>query len=304
MLFTILKKLSMLSFPTLFILFPCAETAGQNYGLRQQLARIIQPVQAHIGVSIKHLENEDTISYNGHDHFPMQSIFKFHLALAVLHEVDKGKLSLTQKIHVKKDDLLPGSWSPLSKKYPEGNIDMSLQEVLRYTVAQGDNAGCDLLFQVMGGTGPVEKYIHGLGIKETAIMNNEREMHTDWNIQFNNWSEPIAMVRLLELFYQGNILSPQSRNLLLGFMQETITGRKRIKGLLPQGTVVAHRTGMGAQNKSGVWGAINNAGIVTLPDGNHIAIAVFISRTTEDPEKMEEVIARIAKAAYDHYLEQ
>ena len=84
-------------------------------------------------------------------------------------------------------------------------------------------------------------------------------------------------------------------------MVKTITGGKRIKGLLPEGTVVAHRTGMGAPNDKGILGALNNVGIVTLPNGKHFAIAVFISNTKEDANKLEAVIAQISRITFDHY---
>ncbi|NQW43094.1 MAG: serine hydrolase [Bacteroidetes bacterium] len=51
---------------------------------------------------MNHLENGDTISINNQLHFPMQSIYKFHLALAIIYQVDSGKFSLDQKIALTK----------------------------------------------------------------------------------------------------------------------------------------------------------------------------------------------------------
>ena len=82
----------------------------------------------------------------------MQSVYKYPLALAILNQVDKGIFSLEQKIHIKKEDLLPDTWSPLRKKYPDGNADITLDELLNITVSQSDNNGCDILFRLIGGT--------------------------------------------------------------------------------------------------------------------------------------------------------
>ncbi len=87
-------------------------------------------------------------------------------------------------------------------------------------------------------------------------------------------------------------------------MTEASTGAHRLKGLLPPGTTVAHKTGTGGTSDEGITSAINDAGIIVLPDGSHLAIAVFVSNTKEALETGEEVIARIARAAYTYYAEK
>ena len=195
----------------------------------------------------------------------MQSVYKFHLALAVLADVDKGKLTADQKVLIRKDDYFP-THSPIADKYPDGNVELTISELLSYTVSTSDNNACDILFKLVGGPKRVDAYIRGLGVRDIAVVNTEREMHQDWDAQFNNWTTPQAMVQVLELFYQKKILSPQSRDLLVKIMEQTSTGKKRIKGHLPAGTVVAHKTGMGG-NDAGVISAMNDVGVVTLPSG-------------------------------------
>jgi beta-lactamase class A len=73
---------------------------------------------------------------------------------------------------------------------------------------------------------------------------------------------------------------------------------KRLKGMLPAGTPVAHKTGTGG-TRDGVTSATNDVGIITLPNGKHIAIAVFVGDSRADEETREAVIARMAKAAWD-----
>ena len=83
-------------------------------------------------------------------------------------------------------------------------------------------------------------------------------------------------------------------------MEETSTGKHRIKGHLPAGTVVAHKTGMGGKND--IISAINDVGIVTLPSGEHFAIAFFIANPRYSVAEMERVIARVSKLVFNHYL--
>jgi beta-lactamase class A/beta-lactamase class A VEB len=114
---------------------------------------------------------------------PMQSVFKYHLALTVLNQIDKGNFKLNQKISVSKKDLNNNLWSPIRKKYPEG-IDLTLAEILNYTIAFSDNVGCDLLFRLIGGTKTVENYMHQIGVSDIAIEYDEFTQQNvwEWNV--------------------------------------------------------------------------------------------------------------------------
>jgi beta-lactamase class A len=102
--------------------------------------------------------------------------------------------------------------------------------------------------------------------------------------------------------HEEKVLSPESRALLTRLMIDTPTGPKRIKGLLPKGTMVVHKTGT-SNTVSGITAATNDIGIITLPNGKHLAVAVFVSDSKADRETREGVIARIAKSAYDIFLQ-
>ena len=232
----------------------------------------------------------------------MQSVYKFHLALAVLRQVDKGKLSLNQMIKIKKSDLHKNTYSPLADKYPDENVKLPLRDILFYTVSKSDNNACDILFRLLGGTKKVEDYIHSLGIKNISIRATEEEMHKGWNVQYTNWTTPFAAVQLLDRFYKGDILSKNSFDFLWKLMTETTVSSKRIKGLLPEGTIVAHKSGTSDTNDMGVIAAVNDIGIVTLPNGNHYAIAVFVSDSILGYKKMEKIIADISKATWDYFI--
>ncbi len=279
-------------------------SSAQSDELRQSVKQIIDSKNANIGVSVYGIENNDMLSINGDAHFPMQSVFKFHIALAVLHEVDKGKFSSDQKIFVKKSDLLPDTWSPIREKYPKGDVTVPLSELLQYAVGQSDNNGCDILLRLIGGAKVVNNYIHSLGIKNVSIIATEEEMHKEWNVQFTNWTSPKAATQLLYKFYKGKILSEKSFHFLWNIMAATTTGTGRIKGQLPPGTIVAHKTGTSDTNKEGITAAVNDIGIVTLPNGNHFAICVFVSNSKESETVNDKIIADISKLVWDYFKEK
>jgi beta-lactamase class A len=274
---------------------------SQSETLSNKIEAIIRNKKATVGVSILNLSNGDTLTVNKTHHFPMQSVYKFHLALAVLNQVDKGKFSLNQNIFVKKTDLLPNLYSPMREKYPEGNINLPLSEILKYTVAQSDNSACDLLFRLIGGTEVVNNYIHKIGVKDINIVATEEVMQKDWQVQYTNWSTPIAATQLLQKFYQKKILSQSSQDFLWKTMVETTTGPNKIRGLLPKEAVVAHKTGFSGKNNDGLTGATNDIGIIILPNGQKLAIALFVSNSTETEIVNESIMAEIAKAVWNYY---
>ena len=98
-------------------LFSCPSYA-QIDSLKHKIEQIIKTKDATVGVSIRGIESKDSLNINGEMHFPMQSVFKFHIALAVLDQVDQGKLTLNQEIFISKKELLPNTWSPIRDKYP------------------------------------------------------------------------------------------------------------------------------------------------------------------------------------------
>lgn len=277
-----------------------AKGKQHNNTLRHKLEQLIHPYKASVGIALIHIETGDTLSLNDQKHYPMQSVYKFPLALAVLQQVDKGVLSLEQKVHLTKEDLRP-TWSPVRDKFPEGNIDLSVKELLAYTIAQSDNNTCDVLFRLAGGTAVVQQYLLQSGIKDIKVVATEAEMAAAWPVQYKNWARPAAMVVLLHDFYQGKLLSRKSTDLLLQMMTESANSPARIKGLLPAGIVVAHKTGTSDTNKEGLTAATNDVGIITLPDGRHLALAVFVADTKETKAVNEKLIAGIAKAVFDHY---
>jgi len=294
-----MKKLIWSAGLLLIFLVPVYTMAQQN-SLRQQIAEIARSSKGIVGVSVFNLENSDTVSFNGDARLVMHSVMKFPIALTVLHWVDSGKLTLNQLIHIKKKDL-PKSYSPLRDKYPNGNVDISVSDLLGYMVSLSDNDACDILLKVINGPKTVQDYMLRLGIRGIAVRASEADMASSWELQYTNWCKPLEMTILLDKFYKGTILSRNNTEFLYNILTETTTGPRRIKGLLPAGTVVAHKTGTSPTNAEGLSPGTNDIGIMTLPNGKHLAIAVFVCNSTDDEATREMVIAKIAKAAFDFY---
>lgn len=298
--YSILNKKKLL---TLICLFLCSTSLyAQEDWHAQLIARwsaITKKYKATIGIGAMLIETGDTASFNNEHAYPMQSVYKFPLAMAVLHDVETGKYTLDKKIHIEKKDL-PPTWSPIREKYPQGNIDMTVRDLLYYSVSLSDNNACDLLFRLNGGPKKTDAYLKSIGIADIAIAATEKQMHQKWDVQYTNWCKPMAMVALLNSFYQKRHLSDSSSALLMQLMTESSNSAKRLKGQLPEGTIVAHKTGTSAQHsKSGLIAATNDVGIITLPDGRHLALAIFVSDAMESYDTNEFIIALLANTTFD-----
>ncbi|WP_460975901.1 class A beta-lactamase [Spirosoma knui] len=268
--------------------------------LRTQLETIARSAQGRVGVAATLLETGASIDLRGNEQFPMQSVYKLPIGMAVLHQVDQGKLSLTQTMHVAQREFVSErQHSPIRDKYPAG-VDLSVSGLLQYAVSESDGSASDVLLRTVGGAPAVMSYLRSLGVTGVRVLNTEEEIGSDNAVQYRNWATPTQAVTLLRALQEGRGLTKASRALLLRLMTETPTGMHRIKGLLPAGTVVAHKTGS-SRTVDGITAATNNVGLITLPNRQTIAIAVFVSDAKADDKTREDVIARIAKAIWDYW---
>lgn len=263
---------------------------------RRTIESLGASISGRVGVAAMIIETGDMIVSHGDERFPMQSVYKVPIAMAVLGQVDAERLKLSQSEHVSRGELVPKVHSPIRDQNP-GGADLTIRELLRAAVVESDGTATDVLLRL---TPPadVTAMLRGLGVESMAVAATERAMAANELVQYQNYSTPRAAVQLLKALQLGRGLSAPSRILLLGWMTETTIGGKRIKGLLPQGTVVAHKTGL-AETRRGMTRATNDIGIVTLPNGRHLAIAVFIKDSKASETQRELVIAKIARAAWD-----
>ncbi len=284
----------------LFLLISAFAFAQQPV-LDQKITSIIKDKKATVGVSVLGIENGFRYNKNADKKLPMQSVFKFHIAAAVLDFADKGKLSLDQKISLDQSNLLENTWSPLRDKYPNGGVEVPLSEILELTVARSDNNGCDIMLKLLGGTQTVQKFMDSKGVKGFQIKYNEAAMHKDWNVQYENYSTMNSAVDVLKKFYDGKLLSKKSTDYLMKVMLSTSTGLNKLIEQLPKNTAVARKTGASGKNDAGLTGAENEIGIVSLPNGKHYAIAVFVSNSMETDTVNCKMISDISKTVWDYF---
>ena len=290
-------------FTCILFLSNCTPSSAQSVDLlRQKIQQIISTKKALIGISIVGNSGKDILSINGKKHFPMQSVFKFHIALALLSEIDKRKFSIDQKIEILKKDMLPNLYSPIREDYPNGAI-LTIGKIMEYTVSNSDNVGCEILLKLIGGPQKVEQFFIKNKFKDVSIKVNEELQQDNWDLQFQNWTTPKAANEVLAKFYynKSKLLSKKSYDFIWKAMKETETGENRLKGNLPKNTIVLHKTGSSGTNKAGITAAVNDIGIIFLPNGQYFFISVFVTDSSENAHTNENVIADIAQAAWEYF---
>lgn len=280
----------------LFAVF--ASSALAQNSLRQQVQIIAAEAHGTVSAACSLPGSVINCDLNPHSRPPMLSVFKLPLALTVLHQVERGVISLDQPVRfLPQDRILPSVYSPLQDKYPVVGVDVPLRELLRLSIALSDNVAADILLRVVGGPKAVSSYIATLGIAGFHLEDNEAVLHREMSALYRNWFEPAGAVQLLRKLNDDTPLTPEHHQLLLGWMTPSErTGR--LDGDLPNEVQVAHKSGS-SDVVNGMAIATNDIGLIPLPNGRQLAIAVFVTNSTADQSIREKVIARIARAAYD-----
>jgi len=297
--------------------------------LLTEVARLAQMSDGEVGVTAVHVESGRRFSFHGTDRFPMASTFKVPVAVQLLSRVDRGEVQLDQMVTVEAHDLHPGSGT-LTSLFNKPGVVLSVRNLLELMLLISDNTAADIMLGMAGGPEAVTSKMRELGISGISVDRPTIRLIADWagaelppeqdwtpNIyrgllagvapeqrkaasdRFNHdprdTAQPDAMAALLELIYDKKIHKPETAGLLLDIMRRCQTGDARIKGILPPGTMVAHKTGS-------IGGTINDVGIITLPDdAGHVVLAAFIKQGSK-PDESERTIAQISRAVYDYFL--
>jgi beta-lactamase class A len=282
-----------------------------------------------IGFGMENLATGERWFYRGDERFPMQSVFKFPLGVAVLDAVDHGRLNLRQSITVGAGQLSVPMSSINERFFREGSRTYDTSSLLRLAVGSSDNTAADLLIEQLGGVSGVMKTLRSMKVGGIRVDRTESQLQIDCaglgsfrpelaseegfqaaimsikpaeaKAAMNRYlrdsrdsATPRAMVAFFERFAAGKLLSKQSNMLLTTIMRESTTGKKRLHAGLPAGTILAHRTGTGREIL-GIAGAVNDVGIASLPDGRRFIIAVFVKGASGTPSQREKLIADIAR---------
>ncbi len=311
---------------------PPAPAAGEVrlQRLQGQFARAAKLAGGTLGLNAVHLESGRRVGFRSAERFPMASTYKVPIAVQLLHQVDQGAVSLDRMVELKTSDFHPGS-GILTEYLSRSGVSLSVRNLLELMLVLSDNTATDLLLRLVGGPEAVTARMRALGIRDMDIHRPTVKMIADsegyalpaesewtpglfqrlyagtteesrktylriFQADPRDTSSPEAMAMLLERIWRGEGLKNESRALLLDIMERCQTGKARIKGILPPGTAVQHKTGTFS-------GIANDVGFITLPeDAGHVAIAVFLNSAEKPYGEREQAIAQASRSVYDFFL--
>lgn len=229
-------------------------------------------------------KGDSCIGINENQRFPMHSVMKFPQALFVANYLEKNDIDLDTEVLVRREDLMSETWSPMLKMMDDEAM-FSFGELLSLSLQQSDNNACDILFERCGSPLDVEVYIKSLGFQDIQMRMTERQMHDNPAFAIENNCTPKGMANLLEWFYLHRDDSKSFRY-VWDCMAACHTGEGRIPASVPDGAIVIHKTGTGFTSPEGT-SDMNDVGIVLLPDGQCLVVAVFVKNSNSDTQLAE-----------------
>ena len=271
---------------------------GQTPELKKEIEIIVGGKDLKLGLALYDFSTGKSISINGNDKYPMQSVFKFPIGVALLDCVSRGEFSLSDSVTLTKADLLPDLWSPIRERWPEG-VRLPLVSLMTYMIAHSDNSATDFLIHTIGGVARIQDIINRLGAKKINIRNTEAEIQGSWSVQFDNWTTPNAMVDFLRLMNDGKLLDKANTAVLWEIMASASSGS--VNRLVSKTVTFARKTGYSGVNSQGIIAAQNDVGIIEFEDGRRVAYAIFLTDSTLGTDAGYDILAQIGKAIWKAY---
>ena len=302
-----------------------------DVALEAELRAITSRVPARCGIVAKNLRNGSIARVGPDERIPLLSVVKLPLAIVVLDAVDHGRWSLDTPITLLPHDMHPRGF--LGDRYPRGGGPVTLYKLVRLMILFSDNSAADALMRLVGGGPAVTAWLERHDIHDLRVDRTERDLGDDWygltpgtdtlesaeEIREMRAQVPIAVhdsaaramlldprdtgtaaacVQVLERLWRGHLLSEAMTDTLESLLARCRTAPDRLPGMLPKGTPVARKTGTGGVSE-GVTVAVNDVGVIRLPNGDDVAIAVLIGESHQPVRRTDRWIARIARTVFD-----
>lgn len=287
------------------------------------------------GIAVRRIDGDWSVSERGNELFPQQSVSKIWVAMTILDKVDQGVITLDDEIKIGLDDLTLFYQPIRARVLREGQIRVTVRDLLTLSITQSDCTANDSLLRYAGGPEAVRAFFRNKGINNVRFGDGERLMQSEiagirWQQSYslgrnfeaarakvpsetrqrllNNYAanpidgaSPDAIATALARLARGELLSPASTQRMLSTMERTRSGPNRLKAGVPSGWEFLHKTGTGQQFGSMQTG-YNDVGIMTAPDGTRYAVVVMLGSTTAPiPDRMVMMQGVSRSVANSHY---
>jgi beta-lactamase class A len=282
-----------------------------------EIERLADATGGIVGLAATQLATGRHIGHREDELFPTASVIKLPLLVTLYEDAIAGRIDLSERVVYRERTKVAGSGV---LQYLDDGLDPTLRDLSVLMMSVSDNTATDLLFDRVGKT-RIEATMDRLGLSSTRVPFDIRAMLMELvdmdHSKPGGYDElrtrlrqsaggggrsmipdqadrttPADMSRLLELIESRSILDADACTAIIELMKRSQSGT-RIPGLLPKGTVVAHKTGSYRRLR-------NDVGIVYAPNGPYV-IALFARELARDNVDDDGALARISLAVYEEF---
>lgn len=271
--------------------------------LQRSIEQITRGVNASWGIYIKCLETSEEVAINADAQMDTMSVIKIPLMVEALEQVKAGKLKLSDKYTLVREDILPGTG--IIQRLDPGAV-LSVKDLITLMIIVSDNTATDVLYRMVGGIDPVNKRMEALGLKQTragslakdwfALLRAAPSSEAFYREKKHPFglSTPREMGTLLEMMERGTLVDKASSDLMLQIM----------RGQLYRTRIPRHVTGYTIPHKTGDFlpHVGDDVGVLeSRPAGRRIVISVFTGDHYGPGDALENAIGLLAKETGDYF---
>lgn len=272
-----------------------AATASLNTSYAP-LAALEKQAGGRLGVAFLNTSNGSIVGHRLHERFGMCSTFKLALAAEVLRKIDQGTLKGDQWVTFGKADIM--SHAPVAKEHLArgGMTVLAMAEAIQTT---SDNTAANALLKLVGGPAALTQLLRAGGDQVTRVDRMEPEMNLVGPGEVRDTTTPHAAALTAQRQLIGSWLKADSNRLLIGWMEATETGTKRLRAGFPHGWRAGDKTGTGMAK--GMADKYNDIAIAWPPGKAPLIVTAYYETATNGGGKIRDsdqaVLAEVGRIA-------
>lgn len=265
--------------------------------LKKELTAIADSAKGDVGIAL--IYDGDTLTVNNDAIYPMMSVFKLHQAVALCRMFEENGTSLDSVMTLRRSELDPDTWSPMLKDHSDEEISLPMRRLLEYTLIESDNNASNEMFVRLMPPAACDSVIAGIIPRGSfEIRFNEAEMQADHSQAYSNRTSPLGAAILIDRVFTDTLVGKDYQDFIKSALMRCQTGPDKISAALSEreGITIGHKTGSGYRDDNDRLAASNDVAFITLPDGRHYSLAVFVKDFDGTDAEAAATIARISEA--------
>jgi beta-lactamase class A len=219
--------------------------AGPAFAWKQSpvvhaLAELERTSGGQLGVAMLDTGSGRIAGHRLDERFTLCSTFKLLLAGQVLQAIDERLLDPERRLAFTEADF--AGHAPAARRALDRGW-LSVLEAAAAAQVESDNTAANLLLRELGGPAGFVAFMRSLGDDTTRLDRYEPELNLGPPEELRDSTTPRAIAAATARLLTGDALAQSSRDRLIGWMEATQTGLRRIRGGLPAGWRAGDKTG-------------------------------------------------------------